>query len=159
MVDPQDGVSGKSRSKREEKMVHPVPICHGECANIRAKRKGNRMQIKTILNRVQKFKSFVYGDVRLLHKAKTPTLEIDKRPRANTRPVCSECGVNRPGYDTLDPRRFPYVPMWGYQVFFVYSPRLSRCKIWRFSRCSMTVACVLSKRRICKSVTLTDNAS
>ena len=109
-------------------MVHPVPICQGECANIRSKRKGNRMQIKTILNRVQKFKSFVYGDVRLLHKAKTPTLEIDIRPRANTRPVCSECRVNRPGYDTLDPRRFPYVPMWGYQVFFVYSPRRVECR-------------------------------
>ena len=54
------------------------------------------MQIKTILNRVQKFKSFVYGTVRWVEGASIPTLEIEIQPRLNSRPVCSGCGCKRP---------------------------------------------------------------
>ena len=57
------------------------------------------MQIKTILNRVQKFKSFVYGAVRLVEGAAVPTLEVEVQPRANSRPLCRGCGHRRPGYD------------------------------------------------------------
>ena len=60
------------------------------------------MQIKTILNCVQKFKSFVYGAVRWVEGAPSPTLEVELHPRANSRPVCSDCGQSgttgcRPG--------------------------------------------------------------
>jgi len=68
------------------------------------------MQIKTIFNRVQKFKSFVYGDVRWVEGAGIPTHEVEVRPRANSRPVCSGCGQRRPGYDTLSERRFEFIP-------------------------------------------------
>lgn len=34
------------------------------------------MQIQTIFNRVQKFKSFVYGSARWVENASVPTLEI-----------------------------------------------------------------------------------
>jgi len=34
------------------------------------------MQVKTILNRIQKFKSFVYGAVRWVEGATSPTLEV-----------------------------------------------------------------------------------
>ncbi len=59
------------------------------------------MQIKTILNRVQKFKSFVYETVHWIEGASIPTLEVEIQPRLNSRPVCSGCGCKRPGYDTL----------------------------------------------------------
>ena len=58
------------------------------------------MQIKTILNRVQKFKSFVYGTVRYVEDASVPTLEVEIKARLNSRPLCSCCGCKRPGYDT-----------------------------------------------------------
>ncbi|MEN8173988.1 MAG: ISL3 family transposase [Chloroflexota bacterium] len=85
------------------------------------------MQIKTILNRVQKFKSFVYGTVRWAENTAVPTLEVEIEPRLNSRPVCSGCGYKMPGYDTLPERRFEFVPMWGNKVFFVYSPRRVEC--------------------------------
>jgi len=69
------------------------------------------MQIKTILNRVQKYKSFVYGTVRCVEDASVPTLEVEIKARSNSRPVCSGCGCKRPGYDTLPERRFQFIPM------------------------------------------------
>ena len=43
------------------------------------------MQLKTILNRVQKFKSFVYGAVRWVEADAVPALEVDIHPRAGSR--------------------------------------------------------------------------
>ncbi len=85
------------------------------------------MQIKTILNRVQKFKSFVYGAVRLVEDGDVPTLEVELRPRSNSRPQCSGCGHKRPGYDTLPKRRFEFIPLWGHKVYFLYAPRRVDC--------------------------------
>jgi len=75
------------------------------------------MQIKTILNRVRKFKSFVYGAVCWVEGASVPTLEVEIQPRLNSRPVCSGYGQKRPGYDRLPERRFEFIPMWGNKVF------------------------------------------
>jgi len=85
------------------------------------------MQIKTILNRVQKFKSFVYGAVRMVEGAPVPTLEVEIKARLNSRPVGSCCGCKRPGYDSLPERRFEFIPMWGNKVFLVYAPRRVEC--------------------------------
>ena len=85
------------------------------------------MQIKTILNRVYKFKSFVYGEVRWDESAMIPTLEVELQPRSNSRAVCSGCGRRRTGYDRLPERRFEFIPMWGIQVFFLYAPRRVEC--------------------------------
>ena len=85
------------------------------------------MQLKTILNRVRKFKSFVYGAVHWVEGAKDPTVEVELHPRRNSRPICSECGHRGPGYDTLPGRRFEFIPMWGIKVFFLYAPRRVDC--------------------------------
>ena len=45
------------------------------------------MQIKTILNRVQKFTSFVYGAVSWVDGALVPTLEVKIHARVNSRPA------------------------------------------------------------------------
>lgn len=87
------------------------------------------MQLKTILNRVQKFKSFVYGTICWVEDAKEPTIEAELCPRANSRPICSGCGRKRPGYDRLPIRRFEFIPMWGIKVFFLYAPRRVDCPI------------------------------
>jgi len=85
------------------------------------------MQLKTILNRIQKYKSFVYGTIRWVEDVKEPTIEAELRPRANSQPICSECGSKGPGYDRLPIRRFEFIPMWGIKVFFLYAPRRVNC--------------------------------
>jgi len=85
------------------------------------------MQLKTILNRVERNKSFVYGEARWAKDVTDPTLEVPIEARANGRPVCSGCGKRRPGYDRLPPRRFEYVPLWQIAVVFVYAVRRVDC--------------------------------
>jgi len=85
------------------------------------------MQLKTILNRVQRHRSFVYEAVRLV-EGDPPALEIEVRARGNSRPCCSGCGQPGPGYDTLGVRRFEFVPLWGIMVFLVYAMRRVDCR-------------------------------
>jgi len=85
------------------------------------------MQLKTILNRVEKHQSFVYEDICLKETASSPVLEVSIRPRANSRPICSGCGRKRPGYDTLGVRRFEFIPFWGILVYFIYAMRRVDC--------------------------------
>lgn len=85
------------------------------------------MQLKTILNRVQKHRSFVYGKLEFVETARGPGIEVQLSPRANGRAICSGCQRLRPGYDTLPARRFEFVPLWGFLVFFVYSMRRVDC--------------------------------
>ena len=85
------------------------------------------MQLQTILNRVEYFKSFVYGKARWVEDAPRPTIEVEIQPRKNGRPICSGCGKIRPGYDRLPERRFEFVPLWGIAVFFVYAMRRVEC--------------------------------
>ena len=92
------------------------------------------MQLKTILNHVEKHKSFVYGEARWADSGTKAVLEIPIQPRANGRPICSKCGCKAPGYDRLSPRRFTYVPTWGIAVFFVYAMRRVDCRT-----CGVTV--------------------
>ena len=84
------------------------------------------MQLKTILNRVEHFKSFVYGKVRWVD-AEEPTIEVQIEARRNGRPICSSCHHPAPGYDRLAERRFEFVPLWGIAVYFVYAMRRVEC--------------------------------
>jgi transposase len=54
-------------------------------------------------------------------------IEVEIRPRANSRPICSGCSAPGPGYDTLAARRFEFVPLWGLKVFFCYARRRVDC--------------------------------
>lgn len=85
------------------------------------------MQLQTILNHVEKYKSFVYGRARLVKDRNPQELEVQVAARANSRPICSGCHRKRPGYDRLPARRFEFVPLWGMAVFFVYALRRVDC--------------------------------
>jgi transposase len=87
------------------------------------------MHIKTVLNRIEKFKSFVYGKAQFLEEAGTTILLVEIRPRRRSKPVCARCRQAGPGYDTLPPRRFEFVPMWGIPVFFQYAMRRVECPL------------------------------
>nr|VFK10680.1 MAG: hypothetical protein BECKLPF1236A_GA0070988_100422 [Candidatus Kentron sp. LPFa] len=75
------------------------------------------MQIKTILNRVQKFNSFVYGKVCWAEGEREAAIDVELRPRKNSRPICPKCGHRRPGYDKQPTQRFEFIPMWGFKIF------------------------------------------
>lgn len=105
------------------------------------------MQLKTILNRIEKHKSFVYGKVRFGQKAGRLALVVGLRPRRGSLPVCVGCGCRGTTYDRLAPRRFEFVPLWGLAVYFVYRMRrvdCRRCGVkvervpWGEGRCHLT---------------------
>ena len=83
--------------------------------------------VKTILNRVQKFKGFVYKSVSWCEQASQPSLEIEVQARANSRAICPGCGKRRGCYDKQPPRRFEFIPFWGIKVFLVYAARRVNC--------------------------------
>lgn len=86
------------------------------------------MRIQTILNRVEKFKSFVYGLAHLEELDEGPALVVQMQPRSNSLPFCSSCGERGPVYDHLQERRFEFIPLWGILVFLAYSMRRINCK-------------------------------
>jgi transposase len=85
------------------------------------------MQLKSILNRVQKHQGFVYTDMDWTQEKERLVLNVTLRPRTNGRALCSGCGRKRPGYDTLPTRRFEFIPFWGILVYFVYAMRRVEC--------------------------------
>jgi transposase len=95
------------------------------------------MRIQTILNRVEKFKSFDYGKARLEEADDGPALVVQVTPRKNSRPFCSGCGRPGTAYDRLQERRFEFVPLWGIVVFLAYRMRRVNC-----DRCGVTVEMV-----------------
>ena len=84
------------------------------------------MQLQTILNRVEKYKSFVYAGSKW--REKNVSLEIKIEARRNGKPICSGCGEVAPGYDRQPARDFEYVPLWGIKVYFVYALRRVECR-------------------------------
>jgi transposase len=95
------------------------------------------MRLQTILNRVEKFESFTYGEARFEERADGPALVVQVRPRKNSRPYCSGCLRRGRAYDRLDERRFEFVPLWGILVFLAYRMRRVDCR-----RCGVTVETV-----------------
>jgi len=92
------------------------------------------VQLKTILNSVERHKSFVYQEARWTNPKTKTDIEIPIEPRANGRAICSGCGQRSPSYDRLAQRRFEYVPLWQIAVYFVYAMRRVDCP-----RCGVTV--------------------
>lgn len=86
------------------------------------------MRIQTILNACQKFKSFIYKNVKLVNQGGKKCLEVTLIPRKNSRAICSGCGKQGSCYDHQPERLFEFVPLWGFPVFFRYKMRRVNCK-------------------------------
>jgi len=100
------------------------------------------MRLKTILNKMEKYSSFVFKDARFCNHYDEWTFDeqvivVDIEPRANGKPVCSGCGYRGRCYDHLGRRLFEYVPLWTFKVFLAYTMRRVDCK-----RCGPTVEMV-----------------
>ena len=81
------------------------------------------MLIKTLLNDCYPVKRFVYGKTSLTGNV----ISIEIAPRQGSRGLCSDCSCESPGYDHLKERRFKFIPLWGYDIEFVYRPRRVQC--------------------------------
>jgi len=82
------------------------------------------MLIKTILNKIEKFKSFVYK--RCWFKT-NEQLIIEVEARKNSHGECVYCGRCCPTYDRQPTRDYEYVPLWGIRTYFRYAPRRVTC--------------------------------
>ncbi len=85
------------------------------------------MQLQSILNQVEPYKSFVYKRVSWETSDTRRKLRVEIVPRANGRAECSGCGRRCAGYDRLPEREFEFVPLWGLAVLFVYAMRRVEC--------------------------------
>jgi len=61
------------------------------------------MHIRSILNRVEKLKGFVYESERFITSGDRPSIEVVVRPRKGTQGYCGGCGNKGPTYDTGEP--------------------------------------------------------
>lgn len=86
------------------------------------------MQLKAILNSIEKHKGFIYCEIEWDEKAPNKTLLISLRPREGSKGFCSSCGKRGRCYDTLKLRRFQFVPLWGILVYFLYAMRRIDCR-------------------------------
>jgi transposase len=84
------------------------------------------MLLITILNHCHRFPGFVYQWAKFSTDKKT--IEVRVRPRRGSAAVCSGCHQPSPGYDHLDDRRFEFIPLWGFLVFFLYRMRRVNCQ-------------------------------
>ena len=86
------------------------------------------MLIKVILNKVYKFKNFVYGATRFERdSAGQNCLTVEIRKRRKSRSLCSKCRRRCAGYDTQRARDYSFIPIWDIPVFFRYARCRVRC--------------------------------
>lgn len=84
------------------------------------------MQLKSILNRVEKIPGFVFKECRWAGAGEV--IEVHVVPRKNSRGRCSRCGRAAPLYDRQCERRFDYVPLWQIPVVLLYTMRRVNCQ-------------------------------
>jgi transposase len=86
------------------------------------------MRVSTILNAVEKHKSFVYRGIKWAKRDGEKALLVRVEPRKNSRPICSGYGCKGRVKDrSKEAREFQFVPLWGIAVFFVYRMRRVAC--------------------------------
>ena len=83
------------------------------------------MDLLTILNQCHHFPGFVYQAAKFSPDKKA--IEVRLRPRHGSPAQCSGCHQPGPGYDQLGERRFEFIPLWGFLVFFFYRMRRVDC--------------------------------
>ena len=76
-----------------------------------------QLTVRTVLNRAHPLKSFVYADIRFVpRKLSQGRIEVQVKPRTNSRGCCPECQRRCPTYDHQFVREFKFIPLWGVLV-------------------------------------------
>ena len=88
------------------------------------------MHLETILNRCHKIKGFVYAKAqwKVRHNGE-PIIAVQLRPHRKSIPCCNICQQPGPRYDRLKPRKFWFIPIWGFRVMFIYTRRRLTCPV------------------------------
>jgi transposase len=86
-----------------------------------------RLEVKTILNRIQHFPGFVYESILLEGPQDHPRIGVYLSANERIRSQCGQCGKRCAGYDHLPKRRWGFVPLWNLPVDFHYTPRRVEC--------------------------------
>lgn len=105
-----------------------LPIRYGKTISPEKVTKGQQMRLQTILNACQKFKGFVYKKAKFVIQHGHKCIEVTIEPRRNSKPVCSGCSMPGSCYDHLPQRRFEFLPLLGFPVFFLYCMRRVNCR-------------------------------
>jgi len=83
-----------------------------------------QLEVKTILNRMQRFAGFVYQDIRLrCRRVGRLRIEVSIKAHCQVRAQCSQCRQPASTYDHLPERTWLFVPLWGIKTLFLYAPR------------------------------------
>ena len=69
------------------------------------KRPTTQLEVKTVLNEIQRFVGFVYQSVRMLGSGGSLRLEVKIEPHRAIRGKCAKCLKPSPGYDRVPERR------------------------------------------------------
>ena len=94
---------------------------------INNQRPTTQLEVKTLLNRIQRFVGFIYASIRLRGSGGSLWIEVKIEPHQGIRGKCSTCLKPCPGYDVLPERRWLFVPLWGIVVHWFYPPRRVEC--------------------------------
>ena len=85
------------------------------------------MLVKTVLNKLEHFKSFVFGAVTSEIIGGSEALVVEVNARANSKPKCSICEKHGKPHGKLRSRLFEYIPLWNFKFYFRYAPRRLIC--------------------------------
>ena len=96
-------------------------------SGVKNKQPTPQLEVKTLLNRTQHFVGFIYHSIRLRGSGGSLRVEVKIPPHRGIRGKCSTCQRPGPGYDSLEERRWLFVPLWGIVVHFFYPPRRGEC--------------------------------
>jgi transposase len=124
------------------------------------------MELLTILNQCYRQHGFVYQSARFGPDKKA--IEVQVRPRRRAAALCSGCQQPAPGYDQLEERRFEFIPLWGFLVFFLYCRRRVNCRQcgvkaehlpWSAGKRQSTLAYLLFLARWARKLSWTETAA
>jgi len=102
--------------------------------------------LKSILNKVQPIKGFVYEGIKY-SEARKDIIEVKVVPRDGSKAQCSICDRHCPTYDHLNERTWQMTPLWIFTVILVYRMRRVDC-----DKCGVVVEKVpwaSGKHRLC----------
>ena len=85
------------------------------------------LTLKSVLNRVQPIKSFVYESVRF-SEVLPDTIEVAVVPRTGSKAQCSGCNRHGPTYDHLETRTWLMTPLWTFTLALIYRMRRVECQ-------------------------------
>jgi len=86
-----------------------------------------QLEVKTVLNLIQRFVGFIYTSIRLRGSGGSLRVEVKIEPHRGIRGKCSTCREPCPGYDHSEERQWQFVPLWGIATYFFYAPRRVEC--------------------------------